>query len=90
VYDPEILLCRVRGHAHDPFYYLDINISFPKDGAQRIDDLDFDALFEQTLFRSKLETNLDHIVFDEERFQYIIPQDENTSHNIPQMLNPPR
>jgi hypothetical protein len=68
VYDPEILLHRVREQAQDPFYYLDRNFSFPKDRAQSIDDLEFDALFEQTLFRSKSETSLDHIVFDEERF----------------------
>jgi hypothetical protein len=60
--------CRVREQVQDPFYYLDKNLSLPKDGAQSIDDLDFDTLFEQTLFRSKSETSLDHIVFDEERF----------------------
>jgi hypothetical protein len=33
-------------------------LSLPKDDAQSIEDLDFDALFEQTLFRSKSETSL--------------------------------
>jgi hypothetical protein len=68
VYDPEKLLRRVKEQAPDPFYYLDKNLSLPKDGVQSIDDLDFDTLFEQTLFRSKSETNLDDIVFDEKRF----------------------
>jgi hypothetical protein len=60
-------MSRVREQAKDPFYYLERNLSFPKDWAQSIDDLNFDALFEQTLFRSKSKTNLDHIGFDKER-----------------------
>jgi hypothetical protein len=44
----------------------------------------FDTLFEQTLFRSKSETNLDEIVFYQKRFQALIPN------NIPQIPNPPR
>jgi hypothetical protein len=68
----------------DPLYYLDRRLSLPKDDAQSIDDLDFDALFEQTLFRSKSETSLDDIVFDQKRFQALIPK------NIPQITIPPR
>jgi hypothetical protein len=49
-----------------------------------IDDLEFDELFEQTLFRSKSETSLDETVFDPKKFQALI------SNNIPQNLNPPR
>jgi hypothetical protein len=56
VCDPEKLLRRTREQAPDPFYYLDRNLSLSKDDVQSIDDLDFDALFEQTLFRSKSET----------------------------------
>jgi hypothetical protein len=52
----------------DPFYYLYIKFSLPKYGVQSIDDLDFDNIFEQILFRYKSETNLDDIVFDEKRF----------------------
>jgi hypothetical protein len=84
VCDPEKLLCRTREKVSDPFYYLDRIMSLPKDDAQSIDDLEFDALFEQTLFRSKSETNLDEIVFDQKRFQALIPN------NIPQIPNPPR
>jgi hypothetical protein len=82
--DPEKLLRRTREKASDPFYYLDKSLSLPKDDMQSIDDLDFDALFEQTLFRSKSETSLDDIVFDQKRFQALIPK------NIPQIPNPPR
>jgi hypothetical protein len=84
VYDPEKILCRTREKASDPFYYLDRSLSLPKDGVQSIDDLEFDELFEQTLFRSKSETSLDEIVFDQKRFQALI------SNNIPQIPNPPR
>jgi hypothetical protein len=72
--DPEKLMRREKEQAPDPFYYLDINVSFPKDGVQSIDDLDFNTLFEQTLFRSKSETILDDIVFDEKRFRSLIPK----------------
>jgi hypothetical protein len=51
VYDLEKILCKDREQAPDPFYYLDIILSFPKDGAQSIDNLDFDTFFEQTLFQ---------------------------------------
>jgi hypothetical protein len=90
VYDIELLLRKVREEVQDLFYYLDINLSFPKDMAQSIDDLEFDALFEQTFFRSKSETNLDHIVFDEERFQSLILQAVNPAQNILQIPKPPR
>jgi hypothetical protein len=59
MYDPEKILCRTREQELDPFYYLEKSLSLPKDDAQSIKDLEFDAFFEQTLFRSKLETNLD-------------------------------
>jgi hypothetical protein len=78
----------------DSFYYLDKKLSLPKDGAQTIEELNFDTLFKQTLLRSKLEAILDHIVFDKERFQSLIPkkilQDANPTQKIPQIQNPPR
>jgi hypothetical protein len=37
----------------DLFYYLEINLSLPRDGEKIIDDLDFDTMFEQTIFKSK-------------------------------------
>jgi hypothetical protein len=81
--DPKKILCRTREQALDPLYYLDKILSLPKDSAQNIDDLDFDALFEQPLFKSKSETSLDDIVFDQKRFQALIPK------NTPQISNPP-
>jgi len=84
VYDPEKNLHRTRDQASNPFYYLEKIMSLLKDDAQIIEDLDFDDFFEQTLFRSKSETNLDEIVFDPKKFQALI------SNNIPQNPNPPR
>jgi hypothetical protein len=78
--DPKKLLHGEKEQEPDPFYYLDRKLSLPKDGVQRIDNLDFDTLFEQTLFRSKSETYLDEIVFNEKRFQSLIPN------KIPQVV----
>jgi hypothetical protein len=39
---------------------------------KRIEDLDFDFKFEQTLFRTKSESSLNEIIFDEKRFQDLI------------------
>jgi hypothetical protein len=64
MYDPEKIMCSTREKAPNPFYYLDKSLSLPKDNVKIIDDLEFDKLFEQTLFRSKLETNLDDIFFN--------------------------
>jgi hypothetical protein len=93
--DPEKLLRKVKEQAPHPFYYLDKKSSLPKDGVQNIDDLNFDTLFEQTLFRSKSETNLDDIVFDEKRFSSLIPNKIPQTivfhtQNIPQIPTPPR
>jgi hypothetical protein len=84
VYDPQNILCRTREKASDPFYYLEKILSLPKDDMQSIDDLDFDELFEKTLFRSKSKTSLDEIVFDRKRFQALVYK------NIPQIQNSPR
>jgi hypothetical protein len=59
-------------------------MSLPKDGTQTIDKLEFHAFFEQTLFRSKSETILDEVVFDQKRFQALM------SNNLPQNSNAPR
>jgi hypothetical protein len=94
VCDLEKLLCREREKVPDPFYYLEISLSLPKDGLQSIDDLNFNTLFEQTLFKCKSETNLDDIVFDMKRFRSLIPnkilQAANLTQNISQIPNPPR
>ena len=60
-----------------------------------IDDLDFDIKFEQSLFRSRSESNLNEVLFDEKKFQsliYIVP---NKIVFIPSQIvqpvqNPPR
>ena len=44
----------------------------PKDGIKRIEDLDFDLKFEQTLFRTRSESNLNEIIFNEKRVQDLI------------------
>jgi hypothetical protein len=95
VSDPEKILCKAKEQILDLFYYLDKNLSLPKDGVQSIDDLDFDTLFEQTLFRSKSESYLDKIVFNEKRFQYLIPNKPPQTSIIPTRTtqkdkNPPR
>jgi hypothetical protein len=73
VSDPEKLMCKGKERIADPLYYLDMNLSLPKDGVKIIDDLDFDLLFEQTLFRSRSESYLNEIIFDEKKFQSLIP-----------------
>jgi hypothetical protein len=50
VFDPEKLLHKRKEKITDPIYYLDMNLSLPKDGVKNINDLDFDLLFEKTLF----------------------------------------
>jgi hypothetical protein len=47
---------------------------------QSIDDLEFDTIFEQTLFRSKLETSLDETVFNPKTFSTLVMN--NTSQNL--------
>jgi hypothetical protein len=56
----------------DSGVFLNRNLSFPKDGVKSIDDLDFDIEFEHTLFRSKLDSKLTEILFDEKKFQSFI------------------
>jgi hypothetical protein len=95
VSDPEKIPHKEKEQIPDMFYYLDMNLSPPKDGVQSIDDLEFDTLFEQTLFRSKSESYLDEIVFDEKRFQSVIPTNPPRTSIIPtqtiqQDQNPPR
>jgi hypothetical protein len=65
MFDPEKLLHKRKEKTIKSFSYLERNLSLPKDGVKSIDDLDFDLKFEQTLFRSKSESNLNEIIFDE-------------------------
>jgi hypothetical protein len=50
VYNPENIIRKDREKEPDLLYYLERSLYFPKDGAQSIDDIEFDAFFEQTLF----------------------------------------
>jgi hypothetical protein len=84
VYNPEKILHKTKEKTSNPFYFLDIILSLPKDDVQSIDDLEFDKLFKKTLFRSKSNTNLDEIVFYQKRFQALV------SNNIPQVPSHPR
>jgi hypothetical protein len=68
VSDPEKLLHKRKEKVFDSGIFLDINLSFPKDRVKSIDDLDFDIKFEQTLFRSRSESNLNEVLFDEKNF----------------------
>jgi hypothetical protein len=52
--------------------HLDRYFSFPKDKVTRIEDLEFDVKFEQSLFRTKYESCLNETIFDEKRFQDLI------------------
>jgi hypothetical protein len=71
--DPEKILHKRKERITDSVCYLDRNLSLPKDRVKIIDDLEFDLLFKQTLFRSKLESCLNEIIFNEKKFQSLIP-----------------
>jgi len=49
VFDLEKILQKEKEKIPDPFYYLDKNLSLPKDRVQSIDDLEFDTLFENSV-----------------------------------------
>jgi hypothetical protein len=72
VSDPEKIVHKRKERPISPVFCLDRNLSFPKDGVQIIEDLDFDLKFEQTLFITRSESNLNEIIFDEKRFQDLI------------------
>jgi hypothetical protein len=95
VSDPENILHKRKEKITDSVYYLDMNLSLPKDEVKNIDDLDFDLLFEQTLFISISESYLNEIIFDGKKFQSLIPtnppQDAIIStHNIQPLQTPPK
>jgi hypothetical protein len=72
VSDPEKLVHKRKERPISPVFCLDKNLSLPKDGVKSIEDLDFDLKFEQTLFRTRSESSLNEIIFDEKRFQDLI------------------
>jgi hypothetical protein len=53
VFDPEKPMHKIKERITDPVFYLDKNLSLPKDGVKIIDNLEFDLLFEQNLFRPR-------------------------------------
>jgi hypothetical protein len=73
VSDPEKLVHKRKERPISPFFCLDKNLSLPKDGVKRIEDLDFDLKFEKTLFITRSESSLNEIIFDKKRFQDLIP-----------------
>ena len=72
VSDPEKLLHKRKERVVDSGKFLDRNLSFPNDEVKSIDDLDFDIKLEQSLFRSRSESNLNEVLFDENKFQSLI------------------
>jgi hypothetical protein len=72
VSDPEKIVHKRKENPISPVLCLDRYLSLPKDGVTSIEDLDFDLKFEQTLFRTKSESCLNEIIFDEKRFQDLI------------------
>jgi hypothetical protein len=73
VYDLGKLLHKIKERIKDSVCYLDKNLYLPKYGVKSIDDFVFDLLLEQTLFRSRSESYLNEIIFDEKNFQSLIP-----------------
>jgi hypothetical protein len=71
--DPEKFIHKIKERITDPVCYLDMNLSLPKYGVKSIDDLDFNLLLEQTLFRCRSESYLNEITFNEKKFQSLIP-----------------
>jgi hypothetical protein len=47
-------------------------LSLSKDEVTNIEDLEFDVIFEQSLFKTKSKSRLNETIFDEKRFQDLI------------------
>jgi hypothetical protein len=73
VSDPEKLLHERKEKTFKSFAFLDRNLLLPKENLKSFDDHDFDLNFEKTLFRSRSESKLNEIIFDENKFQSLIP-----------------
>jgi MinD-like ATPase involved in chromosome partitioning or flagellar assembly len=72
VSDPENIVHKRKENTISLVLCLGIYLSLTKDGVTSIEDLDFDLKFEKTLFRTKSESCLNEIIFDEKRFQDLI------------------
>jgi hypothetical protein len=83
VSDPEKLLHKRKERITDAVCYLDENLSIPKDGVKSIDELDFDLLYEKTMFKSRSSSYLNEITFDEKKFQPLIPTNPPQATVIP-------
>jgi hypothetical protein len=89
VSSPEKLLHKIKERITEPVCYLDWNLSLPKYWVKIIDDLEFDLLFEQTLFRYISESYLNEIIFDDKKFQNLIPTNPPRTVVIPtQTIHP--
>jgi hypothetical protein len=73
VSDPEKLMHKRKERIINHVCYLDMNLYLPKYAVKIIDGLDLDVLLEQTLFPSISEYYLNEIIFDEKKFQSLIP-----------------
>jgi hypothetical protein len=72
VSDPEKIVHKRKEKAISLVLCLDMYLSFPKYGVTSIEYLDFDVKFEKTLFRTKSESCLSEIIFDEKRINVFI------------------
>jgi hypothetical protein len=89
VFDPEKLVHKRKEKPISPEFCLDRNLSLPKDGVKSIEDLDFDLKFEQAMFRTRSESSLNEIIFDEKRFQDLISNASIKPSMIPTQNNQP-
>jgi hypothetical protein len=72
VSDPENLVCKRKENPVTPMFHPYRYLSLHKDGVTIIEYLYFDMKFEQSLFKTKYESRLREIIFDEKRFQDLI------------------
>ena len=72
VFDLEKIVHKRKERPIIPSFHLYRYLSLPKYGVTRIENLEFDVKFEQTLFKTKYESCLNKFIFDKKRFQDLI------------------
>ena len=73
VEDPERILRNKKSNIDSGIPLTNRSMSLHEEGFISVDDLEFDLKFEHSIFRSKLDSNLSQIVFDQGRFNTFIP-----------------
>ena len=73
VEDPERILRRKKRKVDSGIPLISRSVSFPKEGFISVDYLQFYMKFEQSLFKSKLDSDLVQIVFHHGIFNTFIP-----------------